>query len=169
MIEIQKNIQPPSLSRHPIEEALTYLRDHGNFGDSIVLPPEMAKGARAYYPRVATDTKIFKVSPEGENGAVRVWLLQATPFVAPGLVADPVSPIAPAAPLSQTLPTSPLMPADLAALAFPDESLADLKMRLLTELTRLRSMAVGRLDMTDAERAMLTTLEGQVAQQWFSS
>lgn len=66
-------------------------------------------------------------------------------------------------------PTPPLMPADLAALALPDESLADLKVRLLTELTRLRSMAVGRLDMTDAERAMLTTLEGQVAQQWFSS
>jgi hypothetical protein len=66
-------------------------------------------------------------------------------------------------------PTAPLMPADLAALALPDESLADLKVRLLTELTRLRSMAVGRLDMTDAERAMLTTLEGQVAQQWFSS
>ncbi len=66
-------------------------------------------------------------------------------------------------------PAAPLMPADLAALAFPDESLADLKLRLLTDLTRLRSMAVGRLDMTDAERAMLTTLEGQVAQQWFSS
>jgi len=66
-------------------------------------------------------------------------------------------------------PTPPLMPADLAAFALPDESLADLKVRLLTELTRLRSMAVGRLDMTDAERAMLTTLEGQVAQQWFSS
>jgi hypothetical protein len=64
---------------------------------------------------------------------------------------------------------APLMPADLAALALPDESLADLKVRLLTDLTRLRSMAVGRLDMTDAERAMLTTLEGQVAQQWFSS
>ena len=67
------------------------------------------------------------------------------------------------------LSSAPLMPADLAALALPDESLADLKVRLLTELTRLRSMAVGRLDMTDAERAMLTTLEGQVAQQWFSS
>ena len=65
--------------------------------------------------------------------------------------------------------SAPLMPADLAAFALPDESLADLKVRLLTELTRLRSMAVGRLDMTDAERAMLTTLEGQVAQQWFSS
>ena len=66
-------------------------------------------------------------------------------------------------------PAAPFMPADLAALALPDESLADLKVRLLTELTRLRSMAVGRLDMTEAERAMLTTLEGQVAQQWFSS
>lgn len=72
----------------------------------------------------------------------------------------------PSAPFVQP---SSFMPADLAALAFPDESLADLKFRLLTDLTRLRSMAVGRLDMTDAERAMLTTLEGQVAQQWFSS
>jgi hypothetical protein len=51
----------------------------------------------------------------------------------------------------------------------PDESIADLKVRLLIELTRLRSMAVGRLDMTDQERAMLTALEGQVAQRWFTS
>jgi len=61
------------------------------------------------------------------------------------------------------------MPADLAALALPDESLADLKTRLLTELTTLRSMAVGQIPMTDEQRAMLTTLEGQVAQQWFTS
>jgi hypothetical protein len=61
------------------------------------------------------------------------------------------------------------MPDDLAALALPDESLADLKTRLLTELTTLRSMAVGQIPMTDEQRAMLTTLEGQVAQQWFTS
>jgi hypothetical protein len=66
-------------------------------------------------------------------------------------------------------PAAPLMPADLAALALPDESLADLKTRLLTELTTLRSMAVGQIPMTDEQRAMLTTLEGQVAQQWFTS
>jgi hypothetical protein len=62
-----------------------------------------------------------------------------------------------------------LMPADLAAFALPDESLADLKTRLLTELTTLRSMAVGNIPMTNEQRAMLTTLEGQVAQQWFTS
>ena len=66
-------------------------------------------------------------------------------------------------------PAAPFMPADLAALALPDESLADLKTRLLTELTTLRSMAVGQIPMTDEQRAMLTTLEGQVAQQWFTS
>jgi hypothetical protein len=34
-------------------------------------------------------------------------------------------------------------------------------------LSNLRSMAVGQIPMTDSERAMLTTLEGAVAQQWF--
>lgn len=61
------------------------------------------------------------------------------------------------------------VPVEFAALALPDESVSDLKTRLLTELTRLRSMAVGRLDMTEQERDMLNRLEGQVAQRWFSS
>ncbi len=64
---------------------------------------------------------------------------------------------------------SELMPESLANLALPDESLAELKTRLLTELTTLRSMAVGQIPMTEEQRAMLTTLEGQVAQQWFTS
>jgi hypothetical protein len=72
------------------------------------------------------------------------------------------------APVAATF-TEAAIPAECAIYVQPDESIADLKIRLLTELTRLRSMAVGRLDMTDAERSMLTTLEGQVAQRWFTS
>jgi hypothetical protein len=71
--------------------------------------------------------------------------------------------------VSISQPINNLMPETLANLALPDESLADLKTRLLTELTTLRSMAVGQIPMTDEQRAMLTTLEGQVAQQWFTS
>ena len=165
MIQIQKNISPPAKKIHPIEEALILLRDQGEIGDSIVLPSEMASGARLYYSRVATDQKVFLVKPEGNDGSVRVWLIAAQPAPPPvTLVRDIISPISP-----QTISNSINMPADLAALAFPDENLADLKTRLLTELTTLRSMAVGQIPMTDEQRAMLTTLEGQVAQQWFTS
>lgn len=95
-MQIQKNIQIPSKKIHPIEEALINLRDHGEIGDSILLPKEMATGARIYYSRVATDTKVFRVAAEGTEGAVRVWLAkaQARPQ-APVIVADPVSLISP--------------------------------------------------------------------------
>lgn len=60
------------------------------------------------------------------------------------------------------------IPNELAGLAQPDEAAADLRDRLLKALADLRSMAVGNIPMTDEQRALLTTLEGAVAQRWFT-
>jgi hypothetical protein len=59
------------------------------------------------------------------------------------------------------------VPVELASFAQPDETPRETKDRLMQALSNLRSMAVGQIPMTDSERAMLTTLEGAVAQQWF--
>lgn len=61
------------------------------------------------------------------------------------------------------------IPESLAPFAAPDETIPETKTRLLKELADLRSMAVGNLPMTEEQRAMLTTLEGAVAQKWFAS
>jgi hypothetical protein len=60
------------------------------------------------------------------------------------------------------------IPNELAGLAQPDEAADDLRDRLLKALADLRSMAVGNIPMTDEQRALLTTLEGAVAQRWFT-
>jgi hypothetical protein len=59
------------------------------------------------------------------------------------------------------------VPVELASFAQPDETPQETKDRLMQALSNLRSMAVGQIPMTDTEKAMLTTLEGAVAQQWF--
>lgn len=64
-------------------------------------------------------------------------------------------------------PTDP--PAEVLAEAQPDESLVELKARLLAEFASLRNMLVGHIPMTEAQLLRLQALENYKFQTWLQA